>query len=65
MADVAAIEEIGSLGMALGCAFVMPSIVGEALNQFGTEDQKREIPQAVPGGEARGRRGPDRTQGRV
>ena len=40
VAEVAAIEEIGCLGMALGCAFVMPSIVGEALNVFGTEAQK-------------------------
>ncbi|MCP4754196.1 MAG: acyl-CoA/acyl-ACP dehydrogenase [Proteobacteria bacterium] len=40
VADVAATEEIGCLGSALGCAFVMPSIVGEALNQFGTEAQK-------------------------
>jgi acyl-CoA dehydrogenase len=32
VAEVAAAEEIGCLGMALGCAFVMPSIVGEALN---------------------------------
>ncbi|MCP4691541.1 MAG: acyl-CoA dehydrogenase, partial [Desulfobacterales bacterium] len=39
-AEVAATEEIGCLGMALGCAFVMPSIVGEALNVFGTEEQK-------------------------
>ncbi|MDJ0991078.1 MAG: acyl-CoA dehydrogenase family protein [Desulfobacterales bacterium] len=41
VAEVAATEEIGCLGMALGCAFVMPSIVGEALNVFGTEDQKQ------------------------
>lgn len=40
VAEVAANEEIGPLGMALGCAFVMPSIVGEALNVFGTEEQK-------------------------
>jgi acyl-CoA dehydrogenase len=40
VAEVAAIEEIGCLGMALGCAFAMPSIVGEALNTFGTEAQK-------------------------
>jgi acyl-CoA dehydrogenase len=40
VADVAATEEIGCLGMALGCAFVMPSIVGEALDKFGTEAQK-------------------------
>ncbi len=41
VAEVAATEEIGCLGMALGCAFVMPSIVGEALNVFGTEEQKQ------------------------
>ncbi|ETR73127.1 MAG: Acyl-CoA dehydrogenase domain-containing protein [Candidatus Magnetoglobus multicellularis str. Araruama] len=41
VADVTATEEIGCLGMALGCAFVMPSIVGEAINMFGTEDQKQ------------------------
>ncbi len=40
VAEVAAMEEIGCLGMALGCAFSMPSIVGEALNLFGTEEQK-------------------------
>ncbi len=41
VAEMAAAEEIGCLGMALGCAFVMPSIVGEALHQFGTEEQKQ------------------------
>jgi acyl-CoA dehydrogenase len=40
VAEVAATEEIGCLGMALGCAFVMPSIVGEALDKFGTDAQK-------------------------
>jgi alkylation response protein AidB-like acyl-CoA dehydrogenase len=30
VAEIAATEEIGCLGMALGCSFVMPSIVGEA-----------------------------------
>ena len=40
VAEVAATEEIGCLGMALGCAFVMPSIVGEALNRFGSQEQK-------------------------
>ncbi len=43
VAEVAATEEIGCLGMALGCAFVMPSIVGEALNVFGTEAQKEKF----------------------
>jgi alkylation response protein AidB-like acyl-CoA dehydrogenase len=41
VAEVAATEEIGCLGMALGCAYVMPSIVGEALNVFGTQEQKQ------------------------
>lgn len=40
VAEVAAAEEIGCLGMALGCAFVMPSIVGEAVNMFGSEELK-------------------------
>jgi alkylation response protein AidB-like acyl-CoA dehydrogenase len=39
-AEVVAEEEVGVLGNALGCAFVMSSIVGEPLNVFGTEDQK-------------------------
>ena len=39
-AEVAVEEEIGVLGAALGCAYVMPSIVGEALNTFGTDEQK-------------------------
>jgi acyl-CoA dehydrogenase len=38
--EVIAEEEIGVLGTTLGCAFVMPSIVGEALHMFGTEEQK-------------------------
>jgi len=39
-AEVIAEEEIGVLGTTLGCAFAMPSIVGEALHVFGTEAQK-------------------------
>ena len=40
-AEVGALEEIGILGMTLGCHFSMPSIVGEALHTFGTEEQKQ------------------------
>ncbi len=40
-AEIAGIEEIGVLGSALSCLFVLPSIVGEALNTFGTEEQKQ------------------------
>jgi acyl-CoA dehydrogenase len=39
--ECAVMEEIGCLGMAAGCAFVMPSIVGEALHVFGTAEQKQ------------------------
>jgi len=38
--EILAIEEVGVLGTSLACAYVMPSIVGEALNTFGTEQQK-------------------------
>ena len=38
--EILAIEEVGILGTALACAYVMPSIVGEALNVFGTTGQK-------------------------
>jgi len=39
--EIAALEEVGVLGTALGCAFAMPSIVGEALHAFGTDEQKK------------------------
>ncbi|MGD8883556.1 MAG: acyl-CoA dehydrogenase family protein [Desulfobacterales bacterium] len=42
-AEVIAEEEIGVLGTTLGCAFVMPSIVGEALHVFGTDAQKEKF----------------------
>lgn len=38
--EILAIEEVGVLGTALACAYVMPSIVGEALNVFGSRQQK-------------------------
>jgi len=40
-AEAAVIEEIGVLGSALGCLYSLPSIVGEALHVFGTEEQKQ------------------------
>jgi alkylation response protein AidB-like acyl-CoA dehydrogenase len=39
-AEVVAIEEVGILGNSVTCAYVMPSIVGEAINAFGTRGQK-------------------------
>jgi len=41
VSEMLAIEEVGVLGIALGCAYSLPSIVGESINQFGSEDQKR------------------------
>ena len=40
VAEMAAIEEVGVLGSSLGCLYSLPSIVGEALDKFGTEFQK-------------------------
>ncbi len=41
VSTVAAQAEIGCLGNACGCAYVMPDIVGEGLFRFGTEEQKK------------------------
>lgn len=38
--EIIAQEEVGVLGSSLTCLFSLPSICGEALNKFGTEDQK-------------------------
>ncbi|MFQ5478203.1 MAG: acyl-CoA dehydrogenase family protein [Candidatus Binatia bacterium] len=51
VAESAVMEEIGCLGIAAGCSFVMPSIVGEALNVFGTEEQKRNYLRPMLAGE--------------
>lgn len=40
-AEVAAITEVGVLGASLSCLYVLPSIIGEALHVFGTEEQKQ------------------------
>jgi alkylation response protein AidB-like acyl-CoA dehydrogenase len=38
--EVLALEEIGVLGASLACLYSLPSIVGEAINVFGSEQQK-------------------------
>ncbi len=38
--EIIAIEEIGVLGTALACLYSLVSIVGEAINVFGTKEQK-------------------------
>lgn len=39
-AEVAAIEEIGVLGSGMACLYSLVSIVGEAIHEFGTPEQK-------------------------
>ncbi|MFH1539192.1 MAG: acyl-CoA dehydrogenase family protein, partial [bacterium] len=41
VAEMAAIVEVGVLGCSLGCLYSLPSIVGEAITLFGTEEQKK------------------------
>ncbi|MFX0097009.1 MAG: acyl-CoA dehydrogenase family protein [Candidatus Hodarchaeota archaeon] len=50
-AEMIALEEIGVLGMGLGCSYAMASIVGEALILFGTEWQKQEFLKPIIAGE--------------
>ncbi len=38
--EVLALEEIGVLGASLACLYSLPTIVGEAINVFGTREQK-------------------------
>ncbi len=39
--EIVALEEIGTLPLSLGCLYSLVSICGEALSQFGSEEQKR------------------------
>ena len=38
--EVVALEEVGVLGSSLPCLYSLPIITGEAMNMFGTEEQK-------------------------
>ncbi len=38
--EVLALEEIGVLGASLACLYSLPTIIGEAINVFGTQEQK-------------------------
>ncbi len=40
VAESIVLEEVGALGPALGCLYSLPSIVGEAIHHFGTQEQK-------------------------
>ncbi len=48
--EVLALEEIGVLGASLACLFSLPSIVGEAINVFGTSEQKEKYLKPVLAG---------------
>lgn len=39
--EVVALEEIGTLGTSLACLYSLPSIVGEAIDKFGSEELKK------------------------
>lgn len=51
VAEMAALEEVGVLGSALGCAFSMPSIVGEALALFGNDEQREKYLKPIIAGQ--------------
>ena len=38
--EIVALEEIGVLGSSLACLYSLPSIIGEAISTFGTDDQR-------------------------
>lgn len=40
MSELVALEEVGVLGTSLGCLYSLVSIVGEAINKFGSKGQK-------------------------
>jgi alkylation response protein AidB-like acyl-CoA dehydrogenase len=48
--EVLALEEIGVLGASLACLFSLPSIVGEAINIFGSGEQKEKYLKPVLAG---------------
>ena len=41
--EIAAIEEVAVLGTALACQYSLPIIVGEAINMFGSDEQKEKF----------------------
>ena len=49
--EIVALEEVGVLGTSLACLFSLPSIVGEALNVFGSPEQKERWLRPVLAGE--------------
>ncbi len=49
--EIVALEEIGVLGSSLACLFSLPSIIGEAITHFGTDDQRSRYLEPMLAGE--------------
>jgi acyl-CoA dehydrogenase len=49
--EVLALEEIGVLGASLACLYSLPSIIGEAIQVFGTDEQKEKYLKPMLAGE--------------
>ncbi len=48
--DMAAVEEMGYLGFTLSCMYSLGDIVGEPINRFGTEEQKKTYLKGITSG---------------
>ncbi|MDD5448648.1 MAG: acyl-CoA/acyl-ACP dehydrogenase [Actinomycetota bacterium] len=48
--EIIAIEEVATLGIPPACLYSLVSIVGECINQFGTEEQKEKYLRPITGG---------------
>ncbi len=51
MSELVALEEVGVLGTSLGCLYSLVSIVGEAINKFGSQEQKEKYLRPMIAGE--------------
>jgi len=49
--EIIALEEVGILGTSLGCLFSLPSIIGEAIDKFGTSEQQEKYLKRIISGE--------------
>ncbi|MDG7018433.1 MAG: acyl-CoA dehydrogenase family protein [Nitrososphaerota archaeon] len=56
VADMAAVEEMGRLGFTLSCMYSLGTIVGEAINRFGTPEQKETYLRGITSGKRYGPR---------
>ena len=63
--EIVALEEVGVLGTSLACLYSLPSIVGEAINVFGTACAKGTLAAPCAGGQADCGRGAHRAARRL